>query len=116
MEIEGGPRGDASEAMPSLAPGVGEPEDQPESIDPVLPHGLFRPSAESLDRRNANHMPDRSWSPVCVKGRGKEDAHPRGWGGGPKGESLAKVFLDYPVDKVLKIIVMKDQPSGGADR
>ena len=61
---------------------------------------------------------------MCVQARGKEDAHPRDRSRHSEGGSLAKVSLDYQElkskangkpnkdYKILKIIVMKDQPSG----
>ena len=108
----------ASEAMPSLAPGV---EDQPEVRDPFILRGPVRPSAEAVDRHTANHLPYRSWCPVCVEARGEEDAHPRRRGEESCTDSLAKVSLDYQelkskakgvlnkADKFLKIVVMEDQ-------
>ena len=33
------------------------------------------PSHEERERHNATHLPYRSWCPVCVQARGKEDSH-----------------------------------------
>ena len=32
------------------------------------------PSAEEIELHNT-HLPHRSWCPICIKARGKEDAH-----------------------------------------
>ena len=115
MEIAGEHRGEATEAVPSPDPGE-EAEIQTEGRDPVILREPIRPSAEAVDKHNATHMPFRSWCPVCVQARGKEDAHPRDRSRHSEGGSLAKVFLDYQEfkskakgkpnkdDKVLKII------------
>ena len=69
-EIEG----EATEAMPS--PALGADSNPPEGREPNILRGPVRPSAEAVDRHNANHLPYMSWSPVCVEAQGKEDAHP----------------------------------------
>ena len=46
---------------------------------------------------------------MCIKARGKEDAHRRNRVREPEGARELKSIKD---DKVVKIISMKDQPSG----
>ena len=82
----------ASEAMPSLAPGA---EDQPEGHDLVILCGPVRPSAQAVDRHNANQMPYSSFPSVCLQARGKHGAHLRRRGEESCSDSLAKVSLDY---------------------
>ena len=37
-----------------------------------------KPSSIDIEKHNASgHLPFRSWCPICVRGRGKEDAHQR---------------------------------------
>ena len=70
-------------------------------------------------------MPYRSWCPVCVKARGKENAHRRKRAEESSDHTLPKVSVDYPEfkskanngepnkdEKVLKIIVLKDEKIG----
>ena len=33
------------------------------------------PTAEEVETHNLTHLPHRSWCPICVKARGKEDGH-----------------------------------------
>ena len=33
------------------------------------------PTWEEIERHNCTHMPYRSWCPVCVESKGKEDPH-----------------------------------------
>ena len=33
------------------------------------------PSHDERERHNATHLPYRSWCPICVQARGKEDSH-----------------------------------------
>ncbi len=49
------------------------------------------PTAEEVEEHNATHLPHRSWCPVCVKARGKEDAHSKV---SQKGEKPT-VSMDY---------------------
>ena len=39
------------------------------------------PTPEEREQHNATHIPYRSWCPICVKGRGKEESHKRQKGG-----------------------------------
>ena len=99
--------------------------DQLEGRDPKILRGPARPSAEAVDKHNAIHRPYRSWCPVCVSTRGKESAHRRKRAEDANDNELARVSLDYqelkskakkgvqnPEDKTLKIVVMKDEPTG----
>ena len=51
------------------------------------------PSAEEIELHNTTHLPLRSWCPICIKARGKEDAHFKS-----KGDKSARkptVAFDY---------------------
>ena len=97
-----------------------------EARHPIILTSPCRPSADDVEKHNATHLPYRNWCPVCVRARGKEDAHRRRHGDGlaRRRDGLAKILMDYqelkskpkkdpsPDDKVVKIIVEKDEPTG----
>ena len=49
------------------------------------------PTQEELERRYITHLPFRSWCPVCIEAKGKEDPH---YKVKVKSEK-AKIGLDY---------------------
>ncbi len=84
-----------------------------------------KPSAEAVAAHYATHLPYRNWCPVCVKAKGKEDAHRRGANEPDKEDEngVATVAIDYSsLDESmirveehlskLKTMVMKDEVSG----
>ena len=51
------------------------PKEDPKVKSKPIP---AKPSREDIERHNASgHVPFRSWCPLCVQGRGKEDGHKR---------------------------------------
>ena len=46
-----------------------------EGTEPKVPKVAVRPSAEEVDKHNANHVPFRSWCPYCVAGKAKQEPH-----------------------------------------
>ena len=99
-----------------------------EARHPIILTSPRRPSADDVEKHNATHFPCRNWCPVCLRARGKEVAHRRRHGDGLARcrDGLAKISMDYqamkskpkkdpsPDDKVVKIIVEKDEPTGMA--
>ena len=73
------------------------------------------PTQEEVDEHCVTHLPYRSWCPVCVKARGREEPHKKGT---KKGEKPI-VSMDYKVfgesatedDKITSIII-KDESTG----
>ena len=76
------------------------------------------PTEREVEEHNATHLPHRSWCPVCVKARSKEDPHDKR---SRKKEQDGKpiVAMDYKSfgedadgDDKLTMIVLKDQVTG----
>ena len=49
------------------------------------------PTQREVDDHNVIHLPHRSWRPICIKARGREEPH---WRGTEKG-SKPTVSVDY---------------------
>ena len=101
----------------------GQMSESPEAREARVLPSPVRPSAEAIETHKATHLPYRSWCPVCVKAKGKEDAHRRkktSKGKEDQSNRLPKISLDYQElksrakkeptenDKVVKIIVAID--------
>ena len=75
-----------------------------------------KPSAEDIDKHYTTHLPYRNWCPVCVKAKGREDAHRRASGGTSEGLPIVSMdyqeFDDVEGLKNTKAIVAKDEESG----
>ena len=73
------------------------------------------PTDKEVEEHNVTHLPHRSWCPVCVKARGKEEAHKKVREQG----DVPTVSMDYKSfgeasteeDKVTMIVV-KDETTG----
>ena len=71
------------------------------------------PTAEERAKHDMTHNPYRSWCPVCVEAKGKEDPHHRVHG--EKREGVNVVGLDYKTfgqdnsDEKMTIMVMRDR-------
>ena len=52
-----------------------EEEEETEEIAIKLARDPGCPSKEERERHYATHMPFRSWCPVCVQAKGKENPH-----------------------------------------
>ena len=76
----------------------------------------MKPSKEDVERHNATHLPYGCWCPVCVKAKGREDAHKRG--DGKEKPGLPIISMDYSeLDdedeaRSNKTLVVKDELSG----
>ena len=105
----------------------GPMSESPEAREATVLPSPVRPSAEAIEKHKATHLPYRSWCPVCVKAKGKEDAHYRKKkrkGEQDRSNTLRKISLDYQElksrakkepsqdDKVVKIIVAMDEHTG----
>lgn len=77
-----------------------------------------KPSFEEVEAHNVTHLPYRSWCPVCVASRGREDPHSK-----VKSKANGKpvVVMDYKTfgnglgesaDDKIRAIVMRDQTTG----
>ena len=74
-----------------------------------------KPSKEDVERHYTTHLQYRSWCPICVQARGREDPHKRKTEKAQKGlpvVSLDYVELDGDADDATKTIVAKDEDSG----
>ena len=74
------------------------------------------PTEKEREEHNATHLPHRSWCPVCVKARSKEDPHEKK---NKKQDGKPIVAMDYKSfgedakgDDKLTMIVLKDEVSG----
>ena len=80
----------------------------------------IRPSAKDIACHNITHLPYRSWCSVCVRAKGREDAHRRSKKSGKdeNKDGLPIISLDYQhLDesedlKKIKVIIGKDETSG----
>ena len=57
---------------------------------PTTKRRAMEPTAAEIEEHNITHLPYRNWCPVCVKARGKEDAHRR-----EERQPIARVHIDY---------------------
>ena len=66
-----------------------------------------QPTEQNIKEHNVTHLPHRSWCPVCVKARGREDMHRNVLDEGIKafGES------EHDDDKI-QMVVVKDESTG----
>ena len=103
-----------TEDDPIVCPPCGAGERIPRTLTSPI-----RPSASDVERHCLTHLPYRPWCPICVKAKGKEDAHFRGAGKGEDedGDGLPIVSMDYQElneesEKPQKIIVAKDEVTG----
>ena len=72
------------------------------------------PTAEEIERHNATHLPHRSWCPICIKARGKEDARKKQETKGSK-PTVPTGYTEFCEDKEggdkTMMIVVKDEES-----
>ena len=104
-----------------IADDVYDSMDPEETLVKVLPSPQ-RPSQKEVDEHNASHLPYRNWCPICVRARGREDAHKRietRMNGKPIIVMDYKSFGanlededDQSEQEKLKAIVMRDQETG----
>ena len=72
------------------------------------------PTPEEKERHNATHSPYRSWCPVCVEAKGKEDPHHKDKGE-KRDEGVNVVGMDYKTfgqeddDDKLTMLVIRDR-------
>ena len=72
----GGGLGDEGADAKVAEPTVSE-EKSKEAHEVKFKSSLCRPDATEVAKHDKTHLPYRSWRPVCVRAKGKEDAHPR---------------------------------------
>ena len=81
----------------------------------------IRPSARAVELHEYTHLPFRSWCPVCIAARAKEDAHRRAKpqdddyehdGSGLPIVSLDYQELDETSEQPTRVIVGKDESTG----
>ena len=74
------------EDQEDMAPEAGPPGEPSISSDPQenAPLKVARdpgdPTTKEREDHNATHIPFRSWCPICVKAKGREEAHRNGRG------------------------------------
>ena len=66
-----------------------------DSREPVIIRSPIMPSAEDIKTHYATHLPYRSWCPVCVKAKCKEDGHFRIKERDKNKDGLTIISLDY---------------------
>ena len=80
-----------------MAPEAGPPGEPSISSDPHAPLKVARDPGDRTTKEredhDATHIPFRSWCPICVKAKGREEAHRIGKG--KERSCKAKVSLDY---------------------
>ena len=88
--------------------------DEPtEAHDAKIKTSPYLPSAAEVAKHCATHLPYRNWCPVCVKAKGKEDAHYRQPTGKDGETGLPVVAMDYDfLEEKLTVLVVKDESSG----
>ena len=74
-----------------------------------------QPTEQDIKEHNVTHLPQRSWCPVCVKARGREDMHRKVLDKGDK----PTVSMDYKAfgesehdDDKIQMVVVKDESTG----
>ena len=84
---------------------------------PMMLPSPTKPSKEDVERHYSTHLPYRCWCPVCIKAKGKEDAHARDTSDEKIG--LPIISMDYcELDDIEtekrsnKTLVIKDEHSG----
>ena len=83
---------------------------------PITLRSPMKPSKEDVEKHCATHLPYRNWCPVCVKAKGREDAHARSSDDEKPG--LPVVSMDYSElddkkdSRSNKTLVVKDESSG----
>lgn len=71
-EPEDEDHGDATEPEPGVGDEAGEALEEAPIKRPTIPSD---PTPSERERHNASHLPYRSWCPVCVHSRAREDPH-----------------------------------------
>ena len=105
FEAEDGPPGDAADEAGPAREQPDAPEEVPPPPNPALP---ICPSQEDWDEHFRTHINYRTWCPVCVEARGREDPHRRQ---DPRERSgVAKFCLDYKETRkdATPLIIMRD--------
>ncbi len=87
-----------------------------ERVPTMLPSPM-KPSKEDVERHYSTHLPYRCWCPVCIKAKGKEDAHVRDTS--DEKDGLPIISMDYcelddleTEKRSNKTLVIKDEHSG----
>ena len=99
-------------------------EEQGEVYDSIDPEEAIiriqncpsKPTQKEVDEHYASHLPYRSWCPICVQSRGREDGHKRIK---KRKDGKPRVVLDYkefgtsleeePDEVKLRAIVMRNE-------
>ena len=89
--------------------------DEPdEALDAKLKHAPCLPSPTEVEKHCATHLPYRSWCPICVKAKAKEDAHRRGTEGLGEKTGYPVISMDYAfLESKITALVVKDDATGG---
>ena len=90
------------------------PEEPTEALDAKVKPSPCLPSPSEVEKHCATHLPYRSWCPVCVKSKAKEDAHRRNDDGRDEKTGLPVIAMDYAfLEEKVTLLVVKDENSGG---
>ena len=87
-----------------------------ENAPVVIAKNPYNPTHEEKEAHNATHLPYRSWCPVCVQARGREDDHKRDKEKAKDGK--VTINIDYKSfgqdidDDKLTSIIMRDSRTG----
>ncbi len=116
-----GPGGAQRESEPTESKFLCEPC---EARVPFTLKAPVKPSAEEISKHNATHLPYRNWCPICVRAKGREDAHYRGANipDDDDKDGVPVVSMDYNTvegekatgghAKKVKTVVVKDEVTG----
>ena len=83
---------------------------------PITLRSPIKPSKEDVEKHCALHLPYRNWCPVCVKSKGREDAHARS--SEDENPGLPVISMDYnelddkTESRSNKTLIIKDEESG----
>ena len=83
---------------------------------PIILRSPVKPSKEDVEKHYALHLPYRNWCPVCVKSKGREDAHARS--SEDENPGLPVISMDYnelddkTESRSNKTLIVKDEESG----
>ena len=72
-----------------------------------------KPNSTEVAKHDKTHLPYRSWCPVCVRAKGKEDAHPREKKGKDEATGFPVISMDYELlEEKLTLLTVNDETSG----
>ena len=88
-------------------------EEPTEALDAKLKHSPCLPSPAEVARHCATHLPYRSWCPICVRAKAKEDPHRRAVEGLDEKTGYPVISMDYAfLENKVTTLIVKDDATG----